>query len=134
VTAAIDKWVVSEAGLKGLLSMADDTVLDANRLPSMECWVPFKELKEDLLERGVGEKRLKYNQSEMKLAIELNALGYPKGTKGAKTRKGKDTTAAVRYGLRKRDPDDDVVVFGQDGPSSSSGTTAAVEESLDDDL
>lgn len=122
------QWVVDEAGLTGLLSMAYDTVLDANGQPSMECWVPFKELKEDLLERGVGEKRLKYNQSEMKLAIELNALGYPKGTKGAKTRKGKDTTAAVRYGLRKRDPDDDVVVFGPDGPSSSSSTPPTTEE------
>jgi hypothetical protein len=88
------------------------------------------------LRGAVGEKRLKYNQSEMKLAIELNALGYPTGTKPAKTRKGKNTTVAVRFGLRRRDPDDDVVVFGQDGggPSSSSGPTTAVEDSQGDDL
>jgi hypothetical protein len=63
---------------------------------------------------------------------------YPTGTKDAKTLKGKGMTVAVRYGLCKRDPDDDVVVFnGQDGgrPSSSSGPgAAAVEDSQEDDM
>jgi hypothetical protein len=65
VTAAISQWVVNKAGLTGLLSMAYDTVRDANGQPSRECWVTFKELREDLLERGVGEKRLKFNMSEV---------------------------------------------------------------------
>ena len=41
--------MVNEAGLTGQLSMAYDTVRDANGQPSRECWVTFKELREDLL-------------------------------------------------------------------------------------
>ena len=123
VAAAIDEWVVNEAGLTGLLSKAYDTVLDANQRPSKECWVTFAQLREDLLVNGVGEKRSKLNMTETKLGTELAALGYEKGTKGAKTLKGRNTTVAVRYGLRRIDPDDVVVLDG----GTSSGTSPKQE-------
>ena len=130
VTAAIDEWVVNEAGLTGLLSMAYDIVLDANQRPSKECWVPFTQLREDLLVSGVGDKRLKLNMTDTKLGAELSALGYEKATKSAKTLKGRKTTVAVRYGLRRIDPDDVVVL--DDGQGSGGTSTPEQEEEAAD--
>ena len=128
VTAAINEWVVNEAGLTGLLSMAYETVLDANQRPSKECWVPFSQIREDLLVNGVGDKRTKLNMTDTKLGTELSALGYEKTTKGAKTRKGRSTTVAVRYGLRRIDPDDVVVLDGQGCAGGTSNGTSPEQE------
>ena len=119
VSAAVGEWVVSETGLRGLLDMAYDSVLDQRtQRPSTSCWVTFEELRQDLLVKGVGPKNLKLGFSDAKLGKELEVLGYCKATKGAKTCKGKKTTVAVRCGLQKKDPDDMgpmLTVIGSDG-------------------
>ena len=107
VSAAVGEWVVSETGLRGLLDMAYDSVMDQRtQRPSTSCWLTFDELRQDLLVKGVGPKNLKLGFSDAKLGKELEVLGYCKAIKNAKTCKGKKTSVAVRCGLRKKDPDD----------------------------
>ena len=135
VSAAVGEWVISETGLKGLLDMAYDTVLDkGTQRPSTSCWVTFEELRQDLLVKGVGPKNLKLGFSDAKLGKELEVLGYCKATKGAKTCKGKKTTVAVRCGLQKKDPDDMgpmLTVIGSDGAEDRAAGDKPTSEQRD---